>query len=214
VTASVIASPAAVVKRSVGLVLLILLAGCEREPRPLRAVAARGLDAGVAALVARPSPLDGGTLDAPAIPAADEPAPAPDDAGPRPIDNRPIDDLTLDDLHLIAVVASQQGPTAMVTTPSGQGVSLRRGMYVGRAEPARAGEMARWRVARITPSRLRSEPDGRLVESPADVVFERPAPGTPTGVEERSLALSSPIGPGQGSIRLTAPAAPARPPRP
>lgn len=189
--------------------LLLLLAGaasCERAERSLRAAAVRALDAG-AALLARPSPADA----APPLDAVDAAPAAPDDAPAASVDagSPSIDEVTLDELRLIAVVSVRGAPAAMVTLPSGHGVTLRRGMYVGRPERARlpsdAGALTpvmRWRVARITPSRLRREPDGRLAEAPADVVFERIDPTADDAVEERSLALSPGAGVGGGEVTI------------
>jgi hypothetical protein len=185
--------------------LLFALAGgsaCDRAERSLRAAAVRALDAG-AALLARPSPADAG-------PPPDEAPAATDGAPSAAVDagSPSIDEVTLDELRLIAVVSVRGAPAAMVTLPSGHGVTLRRGMYVGRPERVRlsldAGALTpvvRWRVARITPSRLRREPDGRLAEAPADVVFERTDPAADDAVEERSLALSPGAG-GGGEVTI------------
>ena len=204
--------------RCAALVLLALAGAvaCDRAP-VAAADAGRPLDVGRAP-AARP-PLDAAALPEVARPdalSAPDAAPASDARVSPDVTVGSIDDLSLDDLRLIAVAATGNGPVAMVTTPWGLGVTLRRGMYVGRPErvggpfdAGAPGPVVRWRVARITPSRLRREPDGRLVESPADVVFARPDPNAPATPEERSLALSPPdAGRDVGSIRLVG-AAPA-----
>lgn len=182
---------------------------CETPPPPARP-APPARDAGSPRDVP-PSRLDAGPPDVPAAPTEA----APRDAGPPPdvVDPRPIDELTLDDLRLIAVASSGTGPMVMVTTPSGHGVSLRRGDSVGRAErlPSGldAGTSVRWRVARIAPSRLVREADGRLSEAPAAVTFTRPDPSRPGAQEERTLSLVPPAGgQGEGAIRMAGTPAP------
>lgn len=105
---------------------------------------------------------------------------------------------SLDDLTLVAVVVGTDSPYAMVKDPSGTGTILRRGMYVGRAEiihamNTRGSDYAvNWRVARITPARLRRMPDGQFEEAPAEIVFERQNPLDPNvQVVERAITLTS-----------------------
>lgn len=108
---------------------------------------------------------------------------------------------SLDDLRLVAVVLGTDSPYAMVIDPSRTGTILRRGMYVGRQEVIHSNVeggqdyAVHWRVARISPARLRRLADGSLEEVPAELVFERPDPLNPTAqVVERSLALMSTTG--------------------
>jgi hypothetical protein len=101
--------------------------------------------------------------------------------------------LTLADLRLLAVVAMDREPVAMVGDPSGFGTTLRRGMFVGRAEVIHRDDVdyaVRWRVARITPSHLRRDADGRLTDAPAEVVFERADPTGRGLPAERALTLA------------------------
>ena len=108
-------------------------------------------------------------------------------------DDSPLHDVSLGELRLLAVVASADGPVAMVADASGWGTTLRRGMRVGRREVVRDRDVdysVRWRVARINPSHLSRGADGRLSESAAEVVFEQ---DDPTGRHlplERSLTLA------------------------
>ncbi len=107
-------------------------------------------------------------------------------------EDSPLHDVAIGDLRLLAVVASSDGPIAMVADPSGWGVTVRRGMRVGRREVVRdrdVDDAVRWRVARIHPSHLRREADGRLHPSAAEVVFELEDPTRPGAPRERSLTL-------------------------
>jgi len=106
--------------------------------------------------------------------------------------------FSLDELRLVAVVLGTDSPYAMVKDPSNAGTILRRGMYVGRQEIIRSNVEGRtdyavhWRVARISPARLRRAPDGALAEIPAEVVFEREDPLNPNAqVVERAVAMAS-----------------------
>lgn len=189
--------------------LLTVVVACEQAPPSTRAPAAR--DAGPRRDIpaARDAPVTRDVVvvrDVPAIDVQVADVPARDAPDAVDVDTRPIGELTLDELRLIGVAASREGPVAMVATPSGQGESLRRGAFVGRPERLGpdAGAGVRWRVARITTSRLRPETDGRLTEVPAEVVFERPNPLVPNAVEQRSL-LEMPANAGRnvGSIRLS-----------
>jgi len=105
---------------------------------------------------------------------------------------------SLDDLTLVAIIIGTDSPYAMVKDPSGTGTILRRGMYVGRSEiihamNTRGSDYAvNWRVARITPARLRRMPDGQFDEVPAELVFERQNPLDPSvQVVERSISLAA-----------------------
>ncbi|MDB4931728.1 MAG: Type pilus biosis protein PilP [Myxococcaceae bacterium] len=101
--------------------------------------------------------------------------------------------LTLADLRLLAVVSMDREPVAMVGDPSGFGTTLRRGMFVGRAEVIHRNDVdyaVRWRVARITASHLRRDADGRLGDAPAEVVFERADPTGEGLPSERTLTLA------------------------
>lgn len=105
---------------------------------------------------------------------------------------------SLDDLTLVAIIIGTDSPYAMVKDPSGTGTILRRGMYVGRSEiihamNTRGSDYAvNWRVARITPARLRRVPDGQFEEVPAELVFERQNPLDPSvQVVERSITLTA-----------------------
>ncbi|MFO0604559.1 MAG: hypothetical protein U0324_15360 [Polyangiales bacterium] len=104
----------------------------------------------------------------------------------------------LEDLTLVAIIIGTDSPYAMVKDPSGTGTILRRGMYVGRSEiihamNTRGSDYAvNWRVARITPARLRRMPDGQFEEVPAEIVFERQNPLDPSvQVVERSITLAA-----------------------
>ncbi|MDB4929897.1 MAG: Type pilus biosis protein PilP [Myxococcaceae bacterium] len=106
--------------------------------------------------------------------------------------------FSLDELRLVAVVLGTDSPYAMVKDPTNAGTILRRGMYVGRQEIIRSNVEGRtdyavhWRVARISPARLRRAPDGALAEIPAEVVFEREDPLNPNAqVVERAVAMAS-----------------------
>lgn len=106
--------------------------------------------------------------------------------------------FSLDELRLVAVVLGTDSPYAMVKDPTSAGTILRRGMYVGRQEIIRSNVEGRtdyavhWRVARISPARLRRAPDGALAEIPAEVVFEREDPLNPNAqVVERAVAMAS-----------------------
>lgn len=106
--------------------------------------------------------------------------------------------FSLDELSLVAVVLGTDSPYAMVKDPTHAGTILRRGMYVGRQEIIRSNVEGRtdyavhWRVARISPARLRRAPDGALAETPAEVVFEREDPLNPNAqVVERAVAMAS-----------------------
>lgn len=106
--------------------------------------------------------------------------------------------FSLDELRLVAVVLGTDSPYAMVKDPTNAGTILRRGMYVGRQEIIRSNQEGRtdyavhWRVARISPARLRRAPDGVLAEIPAEVVFEREDPLNPNAqVVERAVAMVS-----------------------
>jgi hypothetical protein len=106
--------------------------------------------------------------------------------------------FALDELRLVAVVLGTDSPYAMVKDPTNAGTILRRGMYVGRQEIIRSNVEGRtdyavhWRVARISPARLRRTPDGALAEIPAEVVFEREDPLNPNAqVVERAVAMAS-----------------------
>jgi hypothetical protein len=108
-------------------------------------------------------------------------------------DDSPLHDVPLDELRLLAVVASADGPIAMVSDASGWGTTLRRGMRVGRPEIVRDRDVdysVRWRVARIDPSHLSRGADGRLSESGAEVVFEQDDPTGRHLPRERSLTLA------------------------
>ena len=105
---------------------------------------------------------------------------------------------SLDDLTLVAIIIGTDSPYAMVKDPSGTGTILRRGMYVGRSEiihamNTRGSDYAvNWRVARITPARLRRMPDGQFEEVPAELVFERQNPLDPSvQVVERAISLTA-----------------------
>ncbi len=187
--------------------LLTVVVACEQTPRAPTPTARdagsrRDVPAARDVVAVRDVPaIDVPTID---VPTADVPArDAPDAVD---VDMRPIGELTLDDLRLIGVGGSRENPVAMVATPSGFGESLRRGSFVGRPERlgSDAGAGVRWRVARITTSRLRPEADGRLTEVPAEVVFERPNPAAPNALEQRSLT-EGPANAGRdvGSIRLS-----------
>lgn len=107
--------------------------------------------------------------------------------------NSPLGDASMDDLRLLAVVDSADGPVAMVADATGWGVTIRRGARVGRPELVRVDDVdyvARWRVARITPSHLRRGGDGRLIEAAATVVFEQDDPTGRALPRERSLTLA------------------------
>ncbi len=106
--------------------------------------------------------------------------------------------FSLDELRLVAIVLGTDSPYAMVKDPTNTGTILRRGMYVGRQEIIRSNQEGRtdyavhWRVARISPARLRRSPDGVLAEIPAEVVFEREDPLNPNAqVVERAVAMTS-----------------------
>ena len=108
-------------------------------------------------------------------------------------DASPLHDVSLDELRLLAVVASADGPIAMVADASGWGTTLRRGMRVGRPELVRDRDVdysVHWRVARIDPSHLSRGADGRLSESGAEVVFEQDDPTGRNLPRERSLTLA------------------------
>lgn len=125
------------------------------------------------------------------------------------IDGVTLSTTPLDQLHLMAVVASERGPVAMVTDPRGFGTALHRGMYVAQAEtldggPDRGVCVVHWRVARIRASHLRRETDGRLHEVPADVSFERVNPCASNEVSERTLTMPATDEPDamQGTFRV------------
>lgn len=108
-------------------------------------------------------------------------------------DDSPLHDVSLGELRLLAVVASADGPVAMVSDAPGWGTTLRRGMRVGRREVVRDRDVdysVRWRVARINPSHLSRGADGRLSESAAEVVFEQDDPTGRRLPLERSLTLA------------------------
>lgn len=180
---------------------LLATTACREEPAPLPTatrVATRP------AREARPAP-------APAAPAAEEPTPAafhesptvrdpfrvtsPVVPPPRTDDDSstPLGDVAIGELRLLAVVAATDGPVAMVADASGWGTTIRRGMRVGRREVLRDQDVdyaVRWRVARINPSHLRRDAEGRLTESAAEVVFEQDDPTGRTIPRERTLTLA------------------------
>ncbi len=102
----------------------------------------------------------------------------------------------LDALRLQAVARGADGPYAMVLDPSGVGMVVRPGTYVAHDElliDQRTGDayVVHWRVARIMPARFTTSADGVLEETPAQVVFERPDPFSPTAqVVERVLSAT------------------------
>ncbi len=61
----------------------------------------------------------------------------------------------IDELKLVALVASDDGPRALVMDPRGRGTILRRGVFVGRPEQLHVGGtngadyVVSWRVERI-----------------------------------------------------------------
>ncbi len=81
-----------------------------------------------------------------------------------------LDKYSLDQLRLIGIVQNADPPLAMLVDPTGKGYSIKRGMFVGRAEvvqsPGQRGAAyeLNWRVERIR--------DG-------DVVFVREDPQNP-----------------------------------
>lgn len=201
-----------------GLTLALGAAGCEDDPvppPPAPPAANSTARTGAAARSPRTPQGQGGQADAggpPPIPVTDQSfveSPAVRDPFRR-FSNR-IDIITttdsravvlprfaLDELRLVAVVLGTDSPYAMVKDPTNAGTILRRGMYVGRQEIIRSNVEGRtdyavhWRVARISPARLRRTPDGALAEIPAEVVFEREDPLNPNAqVVERSVAMAS-----------------------
>jgi Tfp pilus assembly protein PilP len=65
-----------------------------------------------------------------------------------------LSEYDVSDLKLIGIITNIGDPRAMVTTPNGEGIVLRRGDYVGRADfidQGSSGEklQVNWRVARI-----------------------------------------------------------------
>lgn len=108
----------------------------------------------------------------------------------------PLHEVLVDDLRLLAVVSTPSGPIAMVSDAMGWGSTLRRGMYVGRHESRseRGFESrVRWRVARITPSRLQRDTYGRLREEAGEVVLELNDPNGRRLPEERALTMSTDV---------------------
>lgn len=102
----------------------------------------------------------------------------------------------LDALRLQAVARGADGLYAMVVDPSGAGTVVQPGMYVAHYEQLNdestgAAWRVNWRVARIAPARF-STRAGVLEETPAQVVFERPDPFSPTTqVTERVLSATT-----------------------
>lgn len=182
---------------------LLATAACREEPAPLPV--ARG--------AVRPTREARATAPAAAAPTVESPASTGFHEGPAvrdpfrrmtaivepppttEADERatPLWDVAVGDLRLLAVVASADGPVAMVADASGWGTTIRRGMRVGRREVVRDRDVdysVRWRVARINPSHLSRGADGRLTESAAEVVFEQDDPTGRQVPRERSLTLA------------------------
>ncbi len=180
---------------------LLATASCREEPAPLP----------VAPVAVRPARETRTTAPAATAPTVESPAPTAFREGPTvrdPFrvmlptvtvppevtdDDAPLHDVAIGDLRLLAVVASSDGPVAMVADASGWGTTIRRGMRVGRREVVRDQDVdysVRWRVARINPSHLSRGADGRLTESAAEVVFEQDDPTGRSVPRERSLTLA------------------------
>ncbi|MFO0630514.1 MAG: hypothetical protein U0325_33485 [Polyangiales bacterium] len=121
----------------------------------------------------------------PALPTeVDEPEEEPD----------PRHDVLVEELRLLAVVSTPSGPVAMVSDATGWGSTLRRGMYIGRYETRTErgfDARVRWRVARITPSRLQRGARWQLREEAAEVVLELSDPNGRRLPEERSLTMTA-----------------------
>lgn len=177
---------------------LLSIAACREEPTPLP-TATR---VSTPARVARAAPVAAPAVEAPAPtafregPTLRDPFRVPSTVVPPPADlddDSPLHDVAIGDLRLLAVVAASDGPVAMVADSSGWGVTIRRGMRVGRREIVRERDVdyaVRWRVARINPSHLSRGADGRLTESAAEVVFEQDDPTGRNVPVERSLTLA------------------------
>lgn len=180
---------------------LLASAACREEPAPLptatRVAARPAPEARAAAPVATPA------VEAPAPtafhegPTLRDPFRVPSSVVPPPLDladdDSPLHDVAIGDLRLLAVVAASDGPVAMVADASGWGVTIRRGMRIGRREIVRHQDVdysLRWRVARINPSHLSRGTDGRLTESAAEVVLEQDDPTGRHVPLERSLTLA------------------------
>lgn len=91
-----------------------------------------------------------------------------------------LKDYDISDLRLIGIITNIGDPRAMVVTPIGEGIVLRRGDYVGKAdfiEQGSSGEriQVNWRVARIHGSGKEEERgiylvrDDPLTKTPEDV---------------------------------------------
>jgi len=91
-----------------------------------------------------------------------------------------LKDYDISDLKLIGIITNIGDPRAMVVTPLGEGIVLRRGDYVGKAdfiEQGSSGEriQVNWRVARIHGSGKEEERgvylvrDDPLTKTPEDV---------------------------------------------
>jgi len=91
-----------------------------------------------------------------------------------------LKEYDIGDLRLIAIITNVGDPRAMVVTPASEGIVLRRGDYVGKADfvdPGGGGEkiQVNWRVARIHGSGKEEERgvylvrDDPLTQTPEDV---------------------------------------------
>ncbi|MDO9018346.1 MAG: hypothetical protein Q8S73_36170 [Deltaproteobacteria bacterium] len=83
-----------------------------------------------------------------------DPAPPPVVLPSAVDDDQLLGHLGLADLRLLAVVASAQGPLAMVADPSGFGTTLRRGMFVGRPDVVRGSRSRRGSAPRAARPRM------------------------------------------------------------
>jgi type IV pilus assembly protein PilP len=100
-----------------------------------------------------------------------------------------LDRYSLEDLRLAGIVSGGTEPAqAMLIDPTGVGVSVRRGDWVGRAEPTGTEErVLYWRVSQIRPTSCGGSPP---VCQDGSVVFARQDPSGRLAVEAAPRVLS------------------------